>query len=261
MPSLETVEQIDHDTSGAGLEAMLAELYRRQLAIDPTNGYMIEHGAPRNIAKQVATFLWYESHLPRRGSILDWGCNHAPDSCLLRASFGDDLDLHGCDFADPLSFEPFHNFAELDYMVLDHAFRLPYADETFDAVIGSGVLEHVAMDGESLKEVYRVLKPEGRLIITHLPNWLSYEEFLRRHGRRQVFHRRLYGIRETCRLLKHWGFYPICRRYHTFIRERFLGRLGLRRFDGPFTKLLYRLLPVNVFSSTLCFVAEKVKVM
>ena len=62
----------------------------------------------------------------------------------------------------------------------DHA-TLPFDNNSFDCVIGSGVLEHVAMDYESLKEIYRILKPDGRLIITFLPNKFSYAEFMVRN--------------------------------------------------------------------------------
>lgn len=45
-------------------------------------------------------------------------------------------------------------------------YGLPYADETFDAVILSEVLEHIDDDVRALNEVYRVLKPGGVVVIT-----------------------------------------------------------------------------------------------
>jgi len=86
--------------------------------------------------------------------------------------------------------------------------RLPCASQFFGAVIGSGILEHSARDGESLRELYRVLKPRGVLVITYLPNRLSIHEWLRRVVWRRDFHRRLYGLREIRRMLLHHGFYP-----------------------------------------------------
>jgi ubiquinone/menaquinone biosynthesis C-methylase UbiE len=38
---------------------------------------------------------------------------------------------------------------------------LPYAPNTFDAVVASGVLEHTAMDMEALKALFRVTKTAG----------------------------------------------------------------------------------------------------
>lgn len=45
-------------------------------------------------------------------------------------------------------------------------YALPYASNTFDAVILSEILEHLDDDGAALREVYRVLKPGGVVAIT-----------------------------------------------------------------------------------------------
>jgi SAM-dependent methyltransferase len=76
--------------------------------------------------------------------------------------------------------------AELDWNVIQKAKRnvghlsdvalhnvniytMPYADDTFDAVILSEILEHIDDDVAGLREVYRVLKPGGVVAIT-VPN-------------------------------------------------------------------------------------------
>jgi SAM-dependent methyltransferase len=43
---------------------------------------------------------------------------------------------------------------------------LPYADNTFDAVIYSEILEHIDDDVRALQEAYRVLKPGGVVVVT-----------------------------------------------------------------------------------------------
>lgn len=45
-------------------------------------------------------------------------------------------------------------------------YALPYASNTFDAVILSEVLEHLTDDVQALREAYRVLKPGGVVAIT-----------------------------------------------------------------------------------------------
>ncbi len=51
------------------------------------------------------------------------------------------------------------------------ALCLPFADNTFDRIIASEVLEHVSDDQQALHEVFRVLKPGGTLAAT-VPSWL-----------------------------------------------------------------------------------------
>lgn len=51
------------------------------------------------------------------------------------------------------------------------ALDLPYADESFDCVIASEILEHVPEDDRAIAELVRVLKPGGALAIT-VPRWL-----------------------------------------------------------------------------------------
>jgi SAM-dependent methyltransferase len=50
------------------------------------------------------------------------------------------------------------------------ATTLPFADDSFDAVITSEVLEHVQDDVDAIAEMVRVLKPGGRFAAT-VPSW------------------------------------------------------------------------------------------
>jgi SAM-dependent methyltransferase len=51
------------------------------------------------------------------------------------------------------------------------ATRLPFADDTFDRIIASEVMEHIPDDGAALAELTRVLRPGGTMAIT-VPAWL-----------------------------------------------------------------------------------------
>ena len=51
------------------------------------------------------------------------------------------------------------------------ALALPFADGSFDRIIASEVLEHVADDERALAEAFRVLRPGGTLAAT-VPSWL-----------------------------------------------------------------------------------------
>jgi SAM-dependent methyltransferase len=247
------------DRSAGALVRFLEDLYRQQESL-AADAYLGDHGDRRQILNHVHTFRWYAPHLPARGRILDWGCRHAPDSCLLRAVFGDAFELHGCDFVEPEQYRAFRDRATMAYHKLNHAWHLPYDTHSFDAVIGSGTLEHTALDYESLKELYRVLKNDGLLVISYLPNVWSYREFVRRVIRRREFHRRLYHRSEFVCLLQRAGFYPLDVRYQTFFWEEQLAHVGEPRWARPLLPGLRWLTPAFL-SSTLCCVARKVDMM
>jgi len=56
-------------------------------------------------------------------------------------------------------------------VVVGDALNLPYADETFDCVIASEILEHVPQDDAAIAELVRVLKVGGTLAVS-VPRWL-----------------------------------------------------------------------------------------
>ncbi|MBN2371600.1 MAG: methyltransferase domain-containing protein [Vicinamibacteria bacterium] len=52
-----------------------------------------------------------------------------------------------------------------------NAERLPFSDQVFDVVYGSSILHHLDLDA-ALSEIYRVLRPGGRLVFAE-PNLLN----------------------------------------------------------------------------------------
>jgi SAM-dependent methyltransferase len=56
-------------------------------------------------------------------------------------------------------------------VVLGDALSLPYADQTFDCVIASEILEHIPQDDTAIAEMIRVLRVGGTLVVT-VPRWL-----------------------------------------------------------------------------------------
>jgi ubiquinone/menaquinone biosynthesis C-methylase UbiE len=91
---------------------------------------------------------------------------------------------------------------------LRHPWLLPYPDNSLDVVISKGVLEHVPHEQLSLAEVYRVLRHEGKLIVTGLPASYSLVELFNRLAKRP-HHPRLYTLGGTKRLLLSCGFQVI----------------------------------------------------
>lgn len=234
---------------------VLAHLYAGQTAF-ASDPYLEQHADPRFIAGQVNVFEWYRRFLPSSGPVLDWGCRHAPDSCLIRATYGDQFEHHACDLPPEGQYAVFHEFAGVEYQQLTDPVQLPYESGQFETVVASGVLEHVAMDYESLKELYRVTKVGGRLIITYLPNRLSWQEWRARRSHR-LAHRRLYSLRLIRELLLRTGFYPEQLGYQT--KSDQLARTTWKdRIFQPAARLLQM---HRLMASCLCVVATKVDCM
>ena len=186
----------------------LARLVADYLAEHPDDTYLQSRAAGDVALNQVRMFRWYVHHLPPGGRVLDWGCRHAPDSIVLRQIRGEAFELHGCDFPDCRRYQRFHDVCGLQFTELTDVVALPYPDRWFDVVVAAGTLEHAAQDYESLKQVYRVLAPGGVLIFTHLPHRHSHTEYVNRVVRKDSYHKRLYDIDETDRLLKRAGLLP-----------------------------------------------------
>jgi SAM-dependent methyltransferase len=53
--------------------------------------------------------------------------------------------------------------------------RLPFADQSFDGVLLNEVLEHVADDASTLREIHRVLRPGGTLALFSPNRWFPFE--------------------------------------------------------------------------------------
>lgn len=189
----------------------LTRLYRQHLA-ECDDGYLRMHsGNAAVITRHVDAAQLYEPYIGMR--ILDWGCKHGVDAFFVRAMRGDGVIIDGCDFDPPERYASFYRSSRMNYMQLRHPWDLPYADGAFDTVIASGVIEHVPQTAESLKELWRVLKTDGHLIVTFLPNRMSYTEWLsRRTG--GLRHLKLFDIASFRGILLHHGFEPIAAGYH-----------------------------------------------
>jgi SAM-dependent methyltransferase len=91
--------------------------------------------------------------------------------------------------------------------VVGDACALPYADETFDCVIASEILEHIPDDGAAIDELIRVLKVGGTMAVT-VPRWLPErvcwwlsDEYHSNEGG----HVRIYRASELRRRFAHYG--------------------------------------------------------
>lgn len=221
------------------------------------NHYLQSHSNVNVIKRQLDVFEIYSKFIPENSKVLDWGCWHSPDGVMLKEQFNNKLQIYGCDFIEENATPHFHNFSGLKYTKLEHNLKLPYEDNFFDVVNGSGVLEHVAMDMESLKEVYRVLKDDGIFIITFLPNEFSFTEFLTNLLYNNSGHKKKYKKKEALKLLLHHGFFPLVNRYHQFIPSIKGGSIISKMWF--LNKLFENLFPFKYFCANIMIISKKVK--
>lgn len=59
--------------------------------------------------------------------------------------------------------------------VVASAEAIPYANDTFDTILSHEVMEHVQGDREAAREMIRVLKPGGRVVIFVPNRWYPFE--------------------------------------------------------------------------------------
>lgn len=93
--------------------------------------------------------------------VLDVGCG---DGFLARVAFGGHLEA-GIDL-DPGEVERAVQSGSYKKALCASATELPFPDKSFKTVISNCVLEHIPDIDAALREIRRVLKPKGRLMIT-----------------------------------------------------------------------------------------------
>jgi SAM-dependent methyltransferase len=136
--------------------------------------------------------------------ILDWGCGKGHTSYWLIKK---GMAVTSCDVANTgvtSAFgidSPIIKMADIGVVELKHEYILPFPNESFHVVLSFGVLEHVPNDLESLKEIKRILKPNGLFFCFYLPYKFSYTQNIQ-HLRGQWYHDKLYSKRNVEILLK-----------------------------------------------------------
>lgn len=250
----------------------LRKLYGKYLTDAPSSGHhpsSLEYIQSKfqmdiTLERQLRVVDMYFPHI--QGRVLEWGCHHGFDSCVLRMRLGDSIELFGCDVLDEALFHPIYESSGMAYTHLRHPYRLDYASNYFDVVISNGVLEHVPDDQHSIREICRILKSGGSFVVTCLPNRYSYTEAIQRL-RNGPFHERLYTMRKARRMLQQNGFEVIDHAYFLLVPTMLGGfPSGLKKIYQAAKKpiwwlndFLELLWPVNRLASNLMIVGRKVE--
>ena len=103
--------------------------------------------------KKVAPFV------PRQSTVLDLGCGHdayflSKVKSKIKAGVGIDVAL------------PDQSDAKLTFIRHDLNLPVPFPDHTFEVVVSLATLEHFVDYQKIINEMYRVLAPGGRLLLT-----------------------------------------------------------------------------------------------
>lgn len=97
--------------------------------------------------------------------VLDVGCG---DGKLLNSLVAPGRELHGCDWiASPPAGVPI-TYAQVD---LNREGLSRYEDASFDLVTCSDVIEHLEGPGALLREIARVLRPDGLAVVSFPNSW------------------------------------------------------------------------------------------
>lgn len=106
-------------------------------------------------------------HAPKlTGTVVDFGCGQQPYREIIPADryIGLDVVLSG------------HPANQKKPDVIFDGIRIPLTSESVDAVLATEVFEHVFRLDDALREIHRILRPGGRLLITCPFCWPEHEE-------------------------------------------------------------------------------------
>lgn len=104
-------------------------------------------------------------HLPQTAAVLDIGCGYGKTVKYLRDQWG--LQACGVDIAEKMIQGGLAVDSTLN-LTAAAADKLPFADQTFDAVTAECVFCLLPDKAAALREIHRVLKPCGKFIVSDL---------------------------------------------------------------------------------------------
>lgn len=144
------------------------------------------------------------AQLTRGAALLDVGCG---SGVLLRGAAADGAKVAGIDLSLAMLAEARRNLGKRAWLVVADAERIPFRGATFDIAVSSSSLHFWPSPQRGLIEVRRVLRPNGRLVLT---DWCDdflachfCDLFLRWRGRAQ---QRIYTAKQCDDLLREAGF-------------------------------------------------------
>lgn len=113
---------------------------------------------------------------PGAESLLDVGCGNGANTSLFAQSLKRvaGVDVEPERLAEARDYARQHGLGNVEYLSTDGRV-LPYPDASFDYVTCFDVLEHVDDEQQTLREIARVLRPGGSLVISVPNKWYLME--------------------------------------------------------------------------------------
>ncbi|WP_299385024.1 class I SAM-dependent methyltransferase [uncultured Lacinutrix sp.] len=151
--------------------------------VDISSGYYL-------VYKPLIRDIIYAINNYSKGKVLDVGCGNKPYLSLFDNK---STQYIGCDII-----QSSNNSVDL----VCPATNIPLKDNSFDTIFCTQVIEHVEDHDKILSEIYRLLKPNGHVILSGPLYWHLHEEpydFFRftKYGFKYIFEKQNFEIKET----------------------------------------------------------------
>ena len=165
--------------------------------------------------------------------VLDVGCGRG---VLLSAMADAGMEAHGFEIS-PTAAKGADSRAEI--RIASSLQQAAYAEGSFDLVILCHVLEHLSQPAETLREIHRILRPGGRLVVT-VPNFSSLQAQWTRSAwfhldlPRHLYHFPAQGLN---RLLERTGFRSLSEQHFSLSQNPFGWVQSLLNQWGPRNRL------------------------
>ena len=204
-----------------------------------------------------------------KGSVLDFGCGSKPyESLFINCSkyTGVEIKVSGPNY----EVDKFGKKSKVDYFY--NGKTLPFKNNTFDAVVSFEVFEHIFNIDEITKEIKRVLKPGGKLLVSMPFAWNEHEQpydFARytSFGIKHILKKQNFEIKSiektTTYFLAVMQMLIIYLSNHLLLKGKIFGKISQVLFIFPITLLsilLNKIFPkkYEYFSNTLVYARKKI---
>jgi ubiquinone/menaquinone biosynthesis C-methylase UbiE len=119
-------------------------------------------GAQNLVSRRRFALRMLEAATPPGSRVLDVGCGTGEIAAQVTAL---GYEVWGLDIAEPMIREARERFKSTRLCIGD-AEHMPFPDRTFEAVVSLGVFEYLATDEHALREIRRVLRPGGTVVVS-----------------------------------------------------------------------------------------------